>query len=228
MTGANDLDRALAAYLDEGPTRAPDRPLDAAVGYARAHPRRRDALAVLRPDVMGRRTGPFSPQLAWAVVVLGLVLAGVAAVAIGSRQDSRPVVPPPPSPSALVPSGSPSPVLLSVEVIDSNGGTRTVRISDASATIVDAEPGPPAGGLPVDDIAARNDPADATRVLIAWSYTSCTDPVDVTVDRSGQVIRLERPVCSGDALGGDDLQLTLTFDEPVDAAGLDVALVEVP
>ena len=66
MTGANDLDRILASYLEEGPRRAPDRAMDAALTFAAGHPRRWDPLLFLKPDVMARRTSMFSPQLAWA------------------------------------------------------------------------------------------------------------------------------------------------------------------
>ena len=65
MTGSNDLDRMLASYLEEGPRRAPDRAMDAALTFAAAHPRRRDPLLFLKPDVMARRTSMFSPQLVW-------------------------------------------------------------------------------------------------------------------------------------------------------------------
>ena len=63
MTGSNDLDRMLASYLEEGPRRAPDRAVDAALTFANAHPRRRDPLLFLKPDVMARRTSMFSPRL---------------------------------------------------------------------------------------------------------------------------------------------------------------------
>ena len=65
MTGSNDLDRMLASYLEEGPRRAPDRAMDAALAFAVAHPRRRDPLLFLKPDVMARRSSMFSPQLVW-------------------------------------------------------------------------------------------------------------------------------------------------------------------
>ena len=224
MTETNDLDRLLGSYLETGPSRAPERPVDAAVAFARAHPRRRDPLLVLRPDVMAGRAMPFSPQLAWALLVLSLTLAAVAAVAVGSRPDERPVVPPP----VVSPAPSPSPLSVSVDVEDSNGGTRRVDVTDLSATLVDVEAGPEADGGPVDDIAATNDPADPNRVWITWSYDSCADPVELTIDATGQILRMEKPVCDGDAIGGTDLRITLVFREPVDAGGLDVALAERP
>ena len=56
MTGSNDLDRMVASYLEEGPRRAPDRAVDAALTFAATHPRRRDPLLFLKPDVMARRS----------------------------------------------------------------------------------------------------------------------------------------------------------------------------
>ena len=61
MTGSNDLDRMLASYLEEGPRRAPDRAMDAALTFAAAHPRRRDPLLFLKPDVMARRALAVQP-----------------------------------------------------------------------------------------------------------------------------------------------------------------------
>ena len=85
MTGSNDLDRMLASYLEEGPRRAPDRAMDAALTFAAAHPRRRDPLLFLKPDVMARRSSMFSPQLVWVAAVIALTLGAVAAIAVGTR-----------------------------------------------------------------------------------------------------------------------------------------------
>ena len=105
MTGSNDLDRMLGVYLDEGPRRAPERATDAALAFAAAHPRRRDPLLFLKPDVMARRGSLFGPQLVWAALLVALTLGAVAAIAIGSRPSHEPVVPPP----SLVESPSPVP-----------------------------------------------------------------------------------------------------------------------
>ena len=85
MTGSNDLDRMLASYLEEGPRRAPDRAMDAALTFAAAHPRRRDPLLFLKPDVMARRGSLFGPQLVWVAAVIALTLGAVAAIAVGTR-----------------------------------------------------------------------------------------------------------------------------------------------
>ena len=54
----HDLDRRLSDWIQDGPTGAPEHSIAAALGHARANPRRRDPLAVLRRDPMGRRVGP--------------------------------------------------------------------------------------------------------------------------------------------------------------------------
>jgi hypothetical protein len=50
----------------------------------------------------------------------------------------------------------------------------------------------------------------------------------VTIDGTGLVWRVERPVCGGDTLGVNDLMITLTFSGPVASDDLDVQLVETP
>ena len=127
MTGSNDLDRMLAAYLDDGPRRAPDRATDAAIAFAAAHPRRRDPLLFLKPDVMARRGALIGPQLAWAALLIGLTLGAVAAIAVGTRPSPEPVVPAPsivtpPSPS---PSNAPSPTEFAIELFDPSNEIRT-------------------------------------------------------------------------------------------------------
>ena len=231
MTGSNDLDRMLASYLDEGPRRAPDRAMDAAVAFAGAHPRRRDPLLFLKPDVMARRGSLFGPQLVWAALLVALTLGAVAAIAIGSRPSQEPVVPPSvvesPSPSPA-PSIAPSPTEFAIELFDpSNEITTPVVIQDASGTLVNAEPGAPQDVEPVDRIEATTDPADLTRVELAWTFCGAGEDHTLTIDETGQVWRLARIACS-DTLGGADLRMTLTFSEPVDAAALDVELVDLP
>ena len=231
MTGSNDLDRMLAVYLDEGPRRAPERTTDAATAYAAAHPRRRDPLLFLKPDVMARRGSMFGPQLVWAALLVALTLGAVAAVAIGTRPSREPVVPPSvvesPSPSpSVAPIASPSVVTL--ELFDpGNEITWPVTITDASGTLVTAEPETQQDVPPVDRIEATNDPADPTRVELVWTFQGCAFPHSLTIDETGQVWRLERQQCL-DTLGGADQRMTLVFSEPVDASTLDVQLVETP
>ena len=231
MTGSNDLDRTLAAYLDEGPRRAPERAMDAAVAFAATHPRRRDPLLFLKPDVMARRESLFGPQLVWAALLIALTLGAVGAIAIGTRPSQEPVVPPPsvveptPSPSVSV---APEPTELSIELFDPNNEiTWPVTITDASGTLVAAEPETQQDVPPVDRIAATTDPADPTRVELVWTFCGAPSPHHLTIDESGLVWRLERPRC-GDTLGGADQRMRLVFSRPVDASALDLELVETP
>jgi hypothetical protein len=231
MTGSNDLDRMLGAYLDEGPRRAPERAMDAAVAFAAAHPRRRDPLLFLKPDVMARRGSLFGPQLVWAALLIALTLGAVAAIAIGTRPSQEPVVPPSvvESPSAS-PSASvaPQPTELSIELFDPNNEiTWPVTITDASGTLVSAEPETQQDVPPVDRIEATTDPADPTRVELVWTFCGGPAPHHLTIDETGLVWRLERPVCS-DTLGGADQRMTLVFSDPVDTSSLDLELVESP
>jgi hypothetical protein len=230
MTGSNDLDRMLASYLDDGPRRAPERATDAAVTFAAAHPRRRDPLLFLKPDVMARRGSLFGPQLVWAALLIALTLGAVAAIAIGTRPSQEPVVPPPSvvAPASPSPSIAPSPTGFAIELFDpSNEITTPVTIEDASGTLVNAEPGEPQDVPPVDRIEATSDAADPTRVELVWTFCGAGSPHELTIDETGLIWRLSRTPCS-DTLGGADLRMTLTFAEPVDATELDVELVDAP
>jgi hypothetical protein len=227
MTDSNDLDRMLGSYLDEGPRRAPDRSIDAAIAFATAHPRRRDPLLFLKTDVMARRGSMFGPQLVWVGALIALTLAVVAAISIGSRPSQQPVVPPSVimSPTASI---APSATAFAIELFDSsNEITTPVTISDASGTLVNAAPGVPQDVPPVDRIEATTDPADPTRVELVWTFCGAGAPHALTIDATGTVWRLGRVPCS-DTLGGADLRMSLTFAEPVDASTLDVELVDLP
>jgi hypothetical protein len=229
MTGSNDLDRMLASYLEEGPRRAPDRAVDAALTFAAGHPRRRDPLLAFKSDVMARRSSMFSPQLAWAALVAVLALGAVAAFAIGSRPSELPVVPPSmvESPS-ISPSANPSPRGFSVVVTDEHEADHPVDVIDESGRLVAVDPGPAYTGPEMGEAAASNDPGSDTRLFVTWAFSGCDDPTSITIDATASGIVVERPECQGDALGGNPHQVTLTFDGPVDAATLDVQLVETP
>jgi hypothetical protein len=235
MTGSNDLDRMLGTYLDEGPRRSPDRPVEAAIAHARAHPRRRDPLGFLRPDVMARRSSLVSPQLAWAALLVVLTLGAVAAIAIGSRPNTVPVVPPPtviesPSPSAAPsePPASASPRSFDIAVVDEHDIRHLIEVIDLSGTLVAADGGPVFNEALAGDTLASNDPDVPGGVFVAWTYASCASPTTVTIDASGSLVTIERPRCTGDALGGNPLHVSLRFDGEVDAEALDVQLVETP
>jgi hypothetical protein len=245
MTGSTDLDRLLGAYLDEGPRRAPDGAVDAAIAFARSHPRRRDPLRFLRPDVMPSRRSMFIPQLAWAALVVVLTLGAVAAFAIGSRPNDAPILPPPtviespaptPQPSASL---GPSPSVLALDLSDSNepgasadtgsGFSRTLTVDDASGTVVDVERGPVPVDEPVDEMTAAADPENPSRVILRWPFKPCDEALLLSVDAAGDSFVLERQGCVvGDAIGGEDHQVVLTFRGPVDPATFDLELVETP
>lgn len=231
MTGSNDLDRMLASYLDEGPRRAPDRAVDAALTFAAAHPRRRDPLLFLKPDVMARRSSMFSPQLAWVALVAVLALGAVAVIAIGTRPSEQPIVPPSvvesPSPSEQQ-STSPIPRAFSVVVTDEHESDHPVDVIDASGRLVAVDPGPAYTGPEIGDAAASTDPESDTRLFVTWAFSGCNDPTTITVDETALVVVVERPACQGDAIGGNPHQVTLTFDGPVDANDIDVQLIETP
>ena len=97
----SEFDQLLAEWLEDDPNVAPALPVEAAVDFARIHPRRRDWLAFLRRDAMTTRSSTgLRPVAILAAVIAVLVLAVGGAVLIGSRPDATP------SPNAS-PSGTP-------------------------------------------------------------------------------------------------------------------------
>jgi ABC-type lipoprotein release transport system permease subunit len=98
MTAPTDLDRRIAAWFDEVPSRAPERTIDAVLAHAKSHPRRRDPFAALRRDPMGSGVGfgrllqpvPLLAVLALLaiVAVAGIVLGLIAAV-LPARRAAR-------------------------------------------------------------------------------------------------------------------------------------------
>lgn len=125
---AHDLDLQFSDWIQDGPTGAPERSIAAALDHARAHPRRRDPLAVLRRDPMGSPGGiGFGLRALPIVAVLGLLLVAALAVAtVGGLFDQRPVVVPPASPTASPSvSVSPSPTATSAASAASPTATAT-------------------------------------------------------------------------------------------------------
>ena len=220
MTSSNDFDRRLGAWLDEGPERAPDRTIDAALAHAQAHPRRRDPLAVLRRDPMsgGGFGGALRPLP--LVAVLGLILVAAIGVATVGGFFSRPSVVPPPvtptaSPTAPAPTATPtgpavpasSPAVVRVDLIDDIGGGAFVEITDQSGTMVDARSGerPKAPRSPATS-ASRTWRAIRTAVVLTWVGSPCDtrhvltiapDGRTMTVSRArARAIRWPSPACS--------------------------------
>lgn len=106
----SEFDRLLAEWLEDDSFIAPAAPVEAAVDFARAHPRRRDWLAPLRRDAMTTRpTTGLRPVAIVIAVALLLVLAIGGAVLIGSDPEATPTpVPstaasPTPTPVAVLP-----------------------------------------------------------------------------------------------------------------------------
>ena len=100
----SDFDALLAEWLEDDPFVSPAAPVEAAVDFARIHPRRRDWLAFLRRDAMSTTTtGLRLVAIAVAVAAL-LVFAIGGAVLIGSGPDPSPT----PMPSATaIPTATP-------------------------------------------------------------------------------------------------------------------------
>jgi hypothetical protein len=235
MTGSNELDRLLGEWLDEGPNRAPDRPLELALAHARSHPRRRDLFGFLRPDAMAPQSRGFAfglrPALVLAVVALLL-----AAVAIGIGGPKKPALGPAPSPSTS-PSeaASPSPsasasgqasegILVNLTV--QAGQPQTVEVFDSSGKLLNARSGSPAGdgqGFPFDDVQVTN--IDATTLQLAWSGYPCKTDHQLLIELDPKVMTLLRPACVGetDTIALDRI-LILQFSEPIDASTVKIAL----
>lgn len=230
MSVQNDLDRRIRPALEDGPSRAPARSIEAALAHARTHPRRRDPLAFLRKDPMNAHTSRFAAGLQPLplVAILALVIAGgLAVVTAGGYLDGRPAVVPPvatPSPTPSAPASpepvvSPSPLVLSVDLVERVGADATIDITDLSGRLVGATSADPGDGASVPDgaVAATSQAGNPATVVLTWSGLPCDTTHQLTIDPDGLTMRIERPACQGDALGVDHV-LWLTFDRPVDPA----------
>ena len=240
---ANDLDRRLSDWLEDGPTRVPERSIAAALDHVRANPRRRDPLAALRRDPMGSsgRVGfGFGLRALPILAALGLILVAALAVAsIGGLFDQRPVVVPPvttPSTSAspiatpqAAPSAvSPSPLVMSVELIGFGGrALSTIEVVDESGTLVDAHTGQPAEDPsdPSPDVA--NDPADPTTVVLTWYGILDDTDRRLTIAPDGRTMTLDELAGCGDLVPVNRV-LELTFNGPVPADDVAVTIVTEP
>jgi hypothetical protein len=227
MTAFDETDRRIAAYFAEESVRAPDRTIDAVLAYARTHPRRRDPLAALRRDPMGRGTGrgtPFAPVPLLAVIALLVVAAFGAAVAGGYLLQPSLIVPSPPSPPATPtasPSPSPSPPVFHVDLAEVNGADASIDVIDRSGTVVTAITGQPADGGSIGEglIEITADPDDQSVAILTWTGTPCDTTHTLDIAPDGRTLTISRPPCSGDAVPRD-LVLQLGFSAPVDVARL--------
>lgn len=234
MTALNDFDRVLGEWLDEGPNRAPDRPVELAMEHARSHPRRRDPLGFLRPDPMAPRSRGTGMALRPGLVlaVLGLLLAAVAIGVGGSRQPSvvvpdaspttSPIASPTPFPS---PTGAASAGIL-VELVVAAGQPQTVDVIDESGKVVEAISGSPTGdGQSFPDAAVEVTNIDATTLQLGWAGFPCRTDHDLLIGTDPLAMTLVRPPCEGvtDSIGVDRI-LILRFSEPIIAADVSITL----
>lgn len=245
MKTQHELDRRLGSMLEDGASRAPRAPIDAALAHALAHPRRRDPLAFLRRDPMTtqptRLAAAMQPAPLAAAIVVVLAASLVVATGGGPFRDQAttglPIATPSstasatpasgsPLPSSPAPSGAPasdavpeSPRVITVDLIEHVGANATIDITDLSGTLVSAVSGDPGDGasVPGGAVSAVRLAADPATLVLTWSGLPCDTTHRLTIESDGVTMTIERPACQGDALGVDHV-LRLTFDHPVDQA----------
>jgi hypothetical protein len=241
-TSARDVERRLAAFLgDDLGTRVPDRPVEAAMAHARAHPRRRDVLAAVRPDPMdgwatvvglgGARTGPRVASRLLLAASLGLLLVAAFAVAsVGGLFDRPALVPvPSPTPSAVptaAPSPSPSLVIetIRVDLSELYGADAFIEVTDESGTVTAAVTGTPRDGGSTDgQSVVVTEGTSPDTVVLTWTGLPCETGHQLVIAPDGLTMTLFRTTCEGDTFPRD-LVLVLTFAGPVDPADLAVTL----
>ena len=240
MSAPHDLDRRLDDWLQDGPSRAPERSIAAALDHAATHPRRRDPLAVLRRDPMG--SGGFGhgrAALVPLVAALGLLLVAALAVAtVGGLFTAQPVVVPPLPSTSPAPSAAPSarppdqraeagPERLAGHAGSTSSTTSVadayVEIMDQSGTLVGARTGTVVrgGSGRAGDIGANNLAGDPASIVLSWAGCPSDTRHVLTIAADRRTMTLDQPVCQGDTLGVDRV-LVLTFDRAVPAAEVDV------
>ena len=248
MTGTQDLDPRLSDWLADGPSRAPDRTIGAAVDHARTHPRRRDPFAFVRTDPMGsnRSISGFHPLP--LVAALGLLVAAALTVAtVGGFFNARLVIQPLPLPSASpssAPSASPTasptttpsatptgpalPLTFRVDLTVAAGNPTSVVIFDDSGTLLRAASGTPGDGGSVEDgtVQVVADPTDPNTLVLTWTGSPCDTTHEMNVSQDARTIAISRPACSGDSLPLDRV-LRLTFDRPVPAASVTATIATI-
>lgn len=236
-TNESDFDRVLAEWLDEGPHRAPDRPIDMAVQHARSHPRRPDPFGFLRGGAMSQRPRYAAAlQPAWMLLALGLLVAAMAAFWVGSRPSDPVVVPPVATPTPEVsPTPSSAPIPRTFEFVDEIGGTVTITYVDASGLVVGATGGEPMRDVEIPEgasvgLANGSRPGGASDPLVlrlSWGGCPSENQYTVRIDETARNIVIETAGCTGDTLGVGRT-LTLAFSEPVPAGEVSATLVTVP
>ena len=236
MTNLVDLDRALSAFLEDGPNTAPEAPVIAALAHARTTPRRPDPFLRFRSDVMAPpRTFGIVSRPGLLIGLAALLIAGVAVAVIGSRANEPSVVNPSPSRTAApTTSAQPSnaPVALfrgEVQLVLAAGQPMTVTVSDTTGALVAVTSGTPGDGASGDegkvDVAA--DPADAQVLIAKWIGMPCETGAAMIVDEVASTISISHPKCSGDTVAFDRV-VRLTFRGTIDASSWHGSVTEEP
>ena len=239
----SDLDRVLTDWLGDGPRRAPEHVLAAALDHARSHPRRPDPLRAFRPDVMpapgrgglGVLRGGLVLRPVGAVLLLSLLLAAVVGVGLIGSQGRDPVVVPPvatpspsPSPSdSPSPTPTPEPTTIALELDVFSGVPASMVVTDASGRVVGARSGTPADGVSVENGVVVFEQLSPTEVAVRWSAISCASSFTLAIDAAATTYQIEAPFCDGDSIGRD-LVLILEFDAAVDAGSLTGSMTTLP
>jgi hypothetical protein len=191
-----------------------------------------------------RRRPSLAVRPALLFAVLGLILAVVAAVVIGSRQNDPSILPPshgptsselltassspdssPAASASTSPSPSPSPAapLLHVDLASTCCNPASLDVVDLSGLVVSATSALPLESDSVDGIVVKN--AKASSLRITWIGSPCDAIHRLTVDATATHIVLERPRCFGDAIPRF-LSVTLTFKRSVVASAVQASIVE--
>jgi hypothetical protein len=246
MNAPHDTERQLTAWLEDGPSRAPERMIDLAIEHAHAHPRRRDPFALFRKDPMHSTRSAAGLRPIPLIAAFGLLLVAAFAVAsVGGLFQNRPAVVPPPAPIAssspspspsTVPSPTastaPNPVTITgiVELVGFGGQPlESIQVHDKSATLVNARTGQPNDGGSAsspDKADVVNAPGDPTTLIVTWTGLLDDEALRFTIAPDGRTMTIERIRGSGDLLPVDRV-LILTFAGPVPAGEVTASIVEV-
>ena len=240
---AYDFDLELGDWIQDGPTGAPEHSIAAALDHARAHPRRRDPLAVLRRDPMGSRGAGSGCERCRSSLCSGCCWSRrwpwhpSAACSTSGRSLSRrsrsasPSVAPTASPSTAVasPSATPvSPVVLSVDLVGFGGrDLSTIEVVDESGTLVGARTGQPAEDPSDPNPTVANDPADPATVVLTWYGLLDDTDRRLTIAPDGRTMTLDVLQGCGDLLPFNRV-LALTFSGPVPADEVTVTIATEP
>ena len=128
------------------------------------------------------------------MVALGLaavLVSGVSAAVIGSRQKDPSVVPPPSD--AVLPSPTATPTSIpsdqssfqgEIQLQVAGGGPLTLSVTDTTGALVGAESGTPGDGASVErgKVAVGADPANPNVLIATWTGSPCESRASMLVD----------------------------------------------